>query len=86
MAWITCARLRDTAAAEQGGPACRLSIGGVTAYRCLMAYLLVNNLEETRVSTALYAAAIALHFLAADHELRREHGAAYERIGSCSPG
>jgi hypothetical protein len=75
------ARLRDTAAEGQGGPAFRLHVSGFAVYICLMAYLLVNNLEETRVSMALYAAAIALHFFAIDHELRREHGAAYERVG-----
>jgi hypothetical protein len=46
-----------------------------------MAYLLVNSLDETAASTALYAVAIAGHFLALDHSLRNEHGAAYERIG-----
>jgi len=46
-----------------------------------MAYLLVDSLEETRGSIGLYAVAIAFHFLAVDHSLRSEHGAAYERIG-----
>src|ERR1035438_6199001 len=47
----------------------------------MMAYLLVQNLEDSPTSTALYTAAIACHFLALDHSLREEHGAAYERIG-----
>jgi hypothetical protein len=72
---------RETAAGGQAGQAFRLHVGGFAAYVWLMAYLLVNNLEETRVSTALYAAAIAFHFLAVDHSFRSEHGAVYERTG-----
>jgi hypothetical protein len=72
---------RETTAEGQGGPAFRFHVGGFAAYVWLMAYLLVNSLEETRVSIALYAVAIAFHFLAVDHSLRSEHGSAYERTG-----
>jgi hypothetical protein len=75
------ARLRETGEEGEAGPAFKLHISGFAAYVWLMAYLLVHNLEETPVSTALYAVAIAFHFLATDHSLRAEHGAAYERIG-----
>ena len=71
----------ETAVEGQAGPAFRLHVGGFAAYVWVMAYLLVNNLDETPVSTALYAVAIAVHFLTVDHALRDEHGAAYERIG-----
>ncbi len=75
------ARLRETSEAEQAGSAFKFHVGGFAVYVWLMAYLLVRNLEETPVSTTLYAAAIAFHFLSLDHELRNEHGAAYQRIG-----
>lgn len=75
------AHLRKT---SEGGPAgldYRLHIGGFAAYVWLMAYLLVHNLEETPVSSLLFAVAITFHFLSVDHALRHEHGAAYERGG-----
>lgn len=74
-------RLREAGSKDQAGFAFKLHVGGFAAYVCLMAYLLADNLEETRVSTALYAMAIGFHFLGVDHALREEHGAAYERIG-----
>ena len=74
-------RLRESATAEQAGAALKLHVGGFAAYVLLVAYLLVHNLAETPTSTALYAFAIAVHFLGVDHALREEHGAAYERVG-----
>jgi hypothetical protein len=58
-----------------------LSIGGFAAYACLMGYLLINNLQETPISIALYAAALAFHFFAVSRALRDEHGILYQRIG-----
>lgn len=75
------ARLREPAAAGHVGPAFKLHVGGFAAYVWLAAYLLVHNLEETSTSIALYAFALAVHFLGVDHALREEHGAAYERSG-----
>jgi hypothetical protein len=76
------ARLRsDTAVEGRAGPAFWLHVGGFAVYVWLMAYLLVDSLDETPVTTALYGLAIAVHFLTLDHALRAEHGAAYERIG-----
>jgi hypothetical protein len=75
------ARLRKTDGARQAGLSFKIHIGGFAAYVCLMAYLLVHNLEETPVSTGFYTVAIAFHFWAMDNALRNEHGAAYERIG-----
>ena len=63
------------------GAAFRLHLGGFALYVWLMGYLLVRNLEETTVSTWLFALAIAFHFLALDHSLRSEYGTAYERRG-----
>jgi hypothetical protein len=59
----------------------KLHIGSFAAYVWLMSYLLVDGLEQTRVSAALYAAAIACHFVAMEHTLSEEYGAAYLRIG-----
>jgi len=75
------ARLRESEAKEEAGPAFRLHVGGFAVYVGLVSYLLVNSLEETDVSVALYATAIALHFLAVDHSLNSEYGGAYRRIG-----
>jgi hypothetical protein len=74
-------RVGERTGSEEDGAAFKLHIGGFAAYVGLVAYLLVRNLEESGASTALYAASIAAHFLAVDHSLRQEHGAAYQRIG-----
>jgi hypothetical protein len=74
-------RLPESAGAASEAKGFRLHIAGFAAYAWLVAYLLVHNLEETAVSTALYAVAIGFHFLAVDHALRNEHGAVYERVG-----
>jgi hypothetical protein len=75
------AQLRDAAGSENARRAFRLHLGGFTLYVWLMAYLLVHNLEETRLSIVLYATAISVHFLSVDHALRHEHGVAYDNIG-----
>jgi hypothetical protein len=75
------ARLREQSEPRRYGVAFRVHVGGFAAYAALMAYLLVHNLEETAASLVLYAIAIAVHFLAMDHSLREEHGAAYEHVG-----
>jgi hypothetical protein len=58
-----------------------LHIGGFAAYSALVGYLLVDNLDESARSTALYALAMALHFLTVDYTLRREHGPLYQSYG-----
>jgi len=73
--------LQTSAEIEQEKLAFRLHVGGFALYVWLVSYLLVRNLEETGVSTAFYAAAMAFHFLAVDDGLRREHGPAYEYPG-----
>jgi hypothetical protein len=77
------ARADEAGEAEEGqaGPAFWIHVGGFAAYVLLVTYLLVHNLEETPVSTGLFVVAMACHFLAVDHSLRDEHGAAYDRIG-----
>jgi hypothetical protein len=71
----------ERAEADESGLAYRLHVGGFAAYVALVGYLLVRNLEETPVSTALFAVAMVFHFLTIDHALREEHGAAYEGRG-----
>jgi hypothetical protein len=74
-------RLHVSSETEEVGIAFKISIGGFAAYVGLMAYLLVHNLEDTPRSVALFALAIAVHFLGVDHALREEYGAVYHRIG-----
>jgi hypothetical protein len=71
-----------TAAAE-GRPVPDLSVKVVSfaGYVFLIAYLLVNNLEESPLDIALYALAMAVHFLTFDHTFREEPGTAYVRRG-----
>jgi hypothetical protein len=75
------ARLGESDTEEREDLAFRLHLGGFAAYAGLVAYMLVRNLEKEADSTALYAIAMAFHFLAVGHALREEHGATYERIG-----
>lgn len=66
---------------DRVAPAFWFHIGGFGAYVCLLGYLLLNSLQETETSIALYGLAMAFHFLAVDRALHDEHGAAYQRIG-----
>jgi hypothetical protein len=74
-------RFHVSSAKERVGKAFIISIGGFAAYVGMMAYLLVHNLENTPRSVALFALAIAVHFLGVDHALHEEYGAVYKRIG-----
>ena len=75
------ARLRESARRSKAARRSDFTSAGFAAYVVLMAYLLVHDLAGTPTSTALYAFAIAVHFIGVDHALREEHGAAYERVG-----
>lgn len=74
-------RLHQSSTQKRVGTAFKISITGFAAYVALMAYLLVHNLEDTPRSVALFAVAIAVHFLGVDRALHAEYGAVYERIG-----
>jgi hypothetical protein len=74
-------RLRKTAKQRQSVLAVKPHVAGFALYVWMMGYLLVHGLDATRVSTALYAGAIAFHFLSIDHALRDEYGAPYQRFG-----
>jgi hypothetical protein len=58
-----------------------LHVAGFAAYAALIGYLLGERAERGLVPLALYAAAMALHFLIVDHSLAEEHGARYLRHG-----
>ena len=75
------ARLRNPDAAQEGGAAFGLHLGGFAAYVLLLGYLLIRNLETGEASTGFYVLAVAFHLLAVDNELRNQHGAVYERTG-----
>jgi hypothetical protein len=74
-------RLHESGEKKHAGSAFRLHIAGFAAYVCLMAYVLVHDVEGTRLSLAIFAVAITFHFLGVDHELHEEHGVAYWRLG-----
>jgi len=74
-------KLRESEDPAREAKAFRFHIGGFAAYVVLMAYLLVHNLEATRISTALYTIPMVCHFLSLDHSLQIEHGALYEKRG-----
>jgi len=59
----------------------RIHLSGFAAYVALVAYLLVRNLEKSPLALAAYVLAMVCHFLAIDHALREEHGAAFDRTG-----
>lgn len=71
-------RLGESRAAEESAEL-HLHVGGFAVYVALMAYLAAHGLAETPTSMALYTVAITLHLIGVDHDLRREHGAAYGR-------
>lgn len=71
----------EGARAGEIGPEFYVHTGGFAAYVWLASYLLLHNLEESPRETALYAGALAVHFLTVEHSLHAEHGAAYLRIG-----
>lgn len=56
-------------------------IGLFGLYNALIGYLLIHQPDSAPVEVALFALAMALHFLVNDYGLRHHHHAAYRRIG-----
>ena len=54
---------------------------GLAAYAALTSCLLVRDAAGSVAATTLYALAFGGHFLALDHSLFEEYGAAYRRVG-----
>jgi hypothetical protein len=62
-------------------PDFNVKVIGFAAYVGLVAYLLVNNLENSALAEATYAVAMAVHFLTFDHGFREEPGGTYQKRG-----
>ncbi|MCH4561033.1 hypothetical protein [Mesorhizobium jarvisii] len=58
-----------------------IQISGFVGYVWLMSYMIVYIIEESLLSIVLYSVAISFHFLALDHNLRRENGKVYDKMG-----
>ncbi|MEW6704673.1 MAG: hypothetical protein AB1430_07475 [Pseudomonadota bacterium] len=58
-----------------------LHIGAFASYNALVGYLLAQREDHGPRDLALYALAMALHFVVADHGLREHHRDRYDRIG-----
>lgn len=58
-----------------------LHLGGFAAYSLLIGYLLIERAERGSLSLALYAMAMAVHFVVVNHALAEEHGEVYRRHG-----
>jgi hypothetical protein len=69
------------ASAEQYDAVYWLHLTGFAAYSALIGYLLVERAERGWLSLALYALAMAVHFVVVNHALAEEHGAVYRRRG-----
>jgi hypothetical protein len=58
-----------------------LHLAGFAAYSLLIGYLLIERAERGALSLALYALAMAVHFVVVNHALAEEHGAVYRDHG-----
>lgn len=62
-------------------PAYLLHLAGYAAYSALIGYLLVERAERGHAALAVYALAMAIHFIVVNHALAEEHGRLYRRQG-----
>jgi hypothetical protein len=81
VAWSRRTVQPEEAGAEGDSPVFLLHIGGFSVYAAMVTYLMVRGTGLAEASIALYAVAMALHFLSLDHSLLREHAARYLRPG-----
>ncbi|HEV7291326.1 MAG TPA: hypothetical protein VGN79_03315 [Devosia sp.] len=58
-----------------------LHLGSFAVYNLLIGYLLLHRDESDLRGLALYAFAMALHFIVNDHALREHHGETYDHKG-----
>ncbi len=74
-----------SASAVVGGPGSSglgwLHIGSYAVYNGIAGYVLLEQQEAGATSLALYAAAIAVHFVVNDHALVEDHGELYRSRG-----
>lgn len=76
---VRASRQRGEAGASAG--VFRLHLASFALYNLLIGYLLLHREQTDGRGLAIYAAAMALHFVVNDQGLRQLHGAAYDRIG-----
>lgn len=75
------------AARQRGEPSCAsapafwLHLGSFALYNLLVGYLLLHREESDARGLAIYAVAMALHFVVNDQGLRQMHGATYDQQG-----
>ena len=72
---------RGSVAQGEVDPAYLLHLAGYAAYSALIGYLLVERAERGYAALALYALAMAIHFIVVNHALAHEHGRRYLRQG-----
>ena len=58
-----------------------LHLAGFAPYSLLIGYLLIERADRGMLSLALYAMAMAVHFVVVNHALAEEHGEVYRRHG-----
>ena len=63
-----------------------LHVGSYAAYNLLFGVLLVDREDRSARGLALFAAAIALHFVVNDHGLRAHHPVLYPKFGPLAGG
>jgi len=74
-------RWEERATEGKGNPVYWLHVSGFAIYSGLVSYLMAGEGERGLHFLILYFVAMFLHFLAADHSLRSEHGSLYDRSG-----
>jgi len=74
-------RPSDEGASNRARTMYLLHIAGYAAYSALIGYLVVERADRGALALAVYAFAMALHFLIVDHSLDEAHGAVYARRG-----
>ena len=81
VAWSRKTKEESSSTERRGDTVFWLHIGGFSVYVWLVSYLMVRSIEEETVPIALYAVAMAFHFLLIEHSLRNEHASLFDRTG-----
>jgi len=81
MVLVTHDSRRETVAAGKADAVYWIQLAGYAAYSALIGYLVVDRAERGALALAVYAFAMAVHFLIVDHALTEEHDRAYAPRG-----